>query len=374
MLERLRRNQSLVIAALLVAGLAVWMWPALEGRSRETPPASQASSPGPAPRALTRVRVAVLESREIPREVVMNGRTEPNRAVTLRGEVNGRVLEIGADRGSRVEAGDLVVRLDGRDRAARVAEARALVRQRELQYEGAKRLKQSNFQSETQVAEALANLEAARAALELARTELDHTEIRAPFAGVLDRRPVEVGTFVNEGDEVARLLDVQPMVVTGHVAQQELAGLRTGLVGRARLLTGEQVQGRVRYIAAEADAATRTFRVELEVPNEDAALVSGITAETTLVVETTRAHRVSPSMLALDAGNRLGVKLVDADDTVRFAPVRVVRSDGEGVWVDGLPESPRVIVVGQGFVREGEKVVPAEAGEALPGAPGGATS
>ncbi|MCA8967386.1 MAG: biotin/lipoyl-binding protein, partial [Planctomycetes bacterium] len=184
MLERLRRNQSLLIAVVLVGGLLVWMWPAFEPGSA---PREGSGSPAPAAAqaaASTRVRVATLAAEDIQRELVVQGHTEPARAVTLKAEVDGRVVEIGAERGTRVAAGDLVVRLDARDREARVREARALVRQRELQYEAVRRLEERSFQSQTQVAESLADLEAARATLRQAEVALANTEIRAPLDGV----------------------------------------------------------------------------------------------------------------------------------------------------------------------------------------------
>jgi multidrug efflux system membrane fusion protein len=314
---------------------------------------------GESPHAFS-VRVVTLDSEPVSRDVILYGRTEPARAVTLRAELEGRVVELGPERGSRVSRGELIARLDTRDLAARLQEAEAVARQRELQFEAAQRLEQQQFQSQTALAEARANLAAARARVEQVQVSLQNTRVRAPFNGILETRHVEVGDFLSEGNQVARIIDVHPMLVAGYITQRELSFVHTGAPGTARLVTGETVAGIVRYLSAESDTATRTFRVELEVPNPETRLVAGVTAEIRITTPPTRAHLISPALLALDARERIGVKTVDDDDRVSFHPVEIVTSDSRGVWVTGLPPRARVITVGQGFVRPGDPVNPVQ--------------
>jgi len=115
--------------------------------------------------------------------------------------------------------------------------------------------------------------------------------------------------------------------------------------------------------------ATRTFRIELEVPNPDGKLVSGITAELELPTSTLQAHRISPALLSLDKANRIGLKTVTADSHVKFMPVSIARSSADGLWVSGLPATLDVITIGQGFVRDGDEViaVPQDTGAEHPG-------
>lgn len=350
----IKRNQSIFIALGVTVALALWLLsgtgatgstrdPSLEGPRADRP-------------AITRVRVKAIEARPVTRDVVIYGKTEAARGVTLRAEIDGRVVDIGAKRGARVAKGDVIVRLDVRDREARLKQARALVDQRTIQYQAAKRLESKNFQSQANVAEALANLEAARAEVARVEVEIANSVLVAPFDGILNTRPVEIGDFIAEGKEVARIIDLDPIVVTGDVTQRELDHLAVGLRGGAKLITGEQLQGVVRYVAAEADEATRTFRVELEVDNPDRSLVSGTTAEMRIPAETVSAHYVSPALLSLNARDQVGVKSVDDDGRVVFHPVDIVRTGVDGVWVTGLPRRVRVITVGQGFVRAGDRV------------------
>src|SRR5690606_32345323 len=104
--------------------------------------------------------------------------------------------------------------------------------------------------------------------------------------------------------------------------------------------------------------STRTFRVELAVPNPDNKLPAGMTAEIRLPAGESEAHFLSPALLSLDEQGNIGVKTVDEHDVVRFHEVEIIRSASDGVWVTGLPDEVTVITVGQGFVAVGEKVEP----------------
>ena len=339
----------------LFAAVAVsaWVW---SGEQEHTSP-----PPGQATPAVERlrdfsVRVAVLHAEPVSRTVLLNGRTEPARAVTMRAERNGRVVAIEAERGERVAEGDVIARLDPRDLEARRREVRALIRQRELELGAARQLSVRSFQTERTLVAAEANLEAARATLARVEVDLANTRLLAPFAGRLDQRMVEISDYVNDGDVIGRILHEDPILVVGHITQQHRHRVVLGGTGEAHLITGQTVSGRLRYVAAESDEMTRTFRVELEVPNPDGVMLFGISAEIRISTTAAPAHLVSPALLALDAQGRLGIKGVGDDGVVEFHPVEIVRADDGGIWVSGLPDPVRVITVGHGFVHPGQRV------------------
>lgn len=362
----LKARQSALIALTLAVLLAGWL---LSGQLGAAGPAEpEAADSNATERPAMSVRVREFESRPVTREVVFSGRTAPARKATLRAEAEGRVVELAVERGARVEAGAVIARLDGRDREARLTEAQATLNQRQLEYDGARRLGERGLQAETQIAQARAALDQARARLRQVEVELDHTVLRAPFAGVLDRRMVELGDFVGIGDTVAELLELDPLIVTGTVSQDQVGRLQVGSTARARLLSGRELDGTIRYIASAADDATRTFEVELEVANPGAAMPAGVSAEIRIPTDTIRAHYLSPALLALGDAGELGVKTVNGDGTVVFHPVEIVQATPGGFWLTGLPERARVITVGQGFVHDGQRVdaVPEQAVAAHP--------
>ena len=242
------------------------------------------------------------------------------------------------------------------DRLARLAQAKAVVRQREIEYEGQMKLKPQGYISDAKLAESSAQLEAARAELTRAEIDVARMQIRAPFAGALQERSVEVGDYVSPGTTVATFVDERRLVVAGSVAEAQAAGVRRGLSGTAKLATGRVVNGRLRYVAPVADSATRTFAIELEIENPKGELPAGVTADIELPVGEVLAHRLSPALLTLDDNGIVGVKILGQDQRVDFRPATVVRSTSDGVWISGLPDPANVIVGGQGFVRAGDPV------------------
>ena len=350
-------KKSYLIAGVLAAGLAGWLLSGQVGGNQANETEAEATPADREQQALA-VRVRDLKAAPIEREIVTNGKTAALRHVEMRAETNGRVIDIVVREGERVDIGDVMIRLDPRDREASMLEAKALLRQRQIELDAAKKLGEKGFQAETNVALAEANFVSAEAALRRAELDLEHTVIRAPFAGILDRRHVEIGNFVDIGDPVAVMLDQDPYLVTGEVTETEVGKLETGMPGSIRLATGESVKGTLRYIASQADDQTRTFEIELEVPNPGGRVTAGVSAEIRLSVERVPAHRVSPSVLALADDGTLGVKTVDEQDVVVFLPVEIIKADQNEMWLAGLPDDVRVIIVGQGFVSDGTKVRP----------------
>ncbi len=358
----LEGRQSLAYASAIFLLLAGWLASGYLD-SNEEPTTAVSATPG---RSLVpKVRVRVPEPKRISQRIVLNGRTQAARAVTLRAEVEGRVVALAATRGATVRKGELIAQLDKRDRLARLEEAHVLLKQRELEYQGAKKLQKQNLQSETFLANVASQRATARAMVESIEFEIRNTRVVAPFGGILDQLPVEVGTYLTAGDEVARVLEQDPIIFVGHVSQQDRHRLVLGDKGIARLVTGLVVEGELRYLASEADPTTRTFKVELQIPNPDGSLVSGITAELSIPVRFVHAFQLSPALLSLSSDDRLGVKVVNDQDRVEFLPVQVVRSTSAGLWLTGLPKGVRVITVGQGFVHAGDKVIAVDEQEVI---------
>ncbi len=362
-------KRSYLLALLIALAAAAWLlsgiYPELIANADDAAPEATAESkPAPAAELRPTVRVARLHARERIEEVVIYGHTEAVRKVLIKAETPGRVVALPVERGMRVKAGKVIARLALDDREARLNEAQALARQREIEYSAAERLKAKGFRAETAHAGSQARLDAALAQVARVEVEIAKTRIRAPFDGVLEERVAELGAYLKIGEVVARLVDEEPFLVIGQVSEVDVARLALGADGEARLATGDSISGKIRFIAATADPETRTFRVELEVANQDRSLRDGITAELRLPVGTVRAHVVSPAVLTLDDEGRIGIRAVAADGRVGFYPVGILGNDAEGVWLAGLPEVIDVIVVGQEFVRHGDRVlaVAAEAG------------
>ena len=348
-----------MIAVVMTLALIIWVASGQVGNSSE-PEEAQTSSEVKLPQ----VQVEQLFATQMTRELVLQGRTEPAREATVAAETEGRIVATVAARGDVLRTGDVIARIETGEREARLQQAQAWVKQREIDYQGALTLQDKGYRAETQTATAMAELESARVQLEQARLDLERTVIRAPFDGVLEERFVEVGDFAKRGNALALVIESDPFIVVADVSETEVVGLSAGQPGVASLVDGRELQGSLRYVAAKADAATRTYRVELEVSNTDQRIAVGMTAKLVLPRDEVWAHKISPALLTLDEAGTLGVKVLNDRDEVVFQPADILRSEVDGVWVAGLQQTTRLITVGQGFVRPGDQVQPVPAGDA----------
>ena len=206
-----------------------------------------------------------------------------------------------------------------------------------------------------QVEGALAGIRSAEATVASAKREIDRLDIHAPFAGILETDTAELGALLQPGGVCATVIELDKVRLVGFLPEAALAKVREGANAAARLATGEQVQGTVTFLSRSADPETRTFRVEVEIPNPDLAIRDGQTVEMVIAVPGASAHLVPQSALTLDDDGRLGLRLA-SDGRATFQPVDIQRDTPEGTWVSGLPETADIIVVGQEYVSDGVPV------------------
>jgi multidrug efflux system membrane fusion protein len=306
---------------------------------------------------LTTVRVRTITAEQRQQDIVVRGQTEALRKVQVRAETAGKVAAIRADKGTVVKAGDTICELNVDARLAMLNEARATMKQRQLEYEASKTLQEKGFRSDTSVAGDLAEYQGAKAMVERMEKELANTKLKAPFDGIVDDRMVNVGDYLAPGQPCALVIDQDPFLVVGQVSEKDVPQISIGNDGWAKLISGERVNGKIRFIAKSSDRATRTFRVELEVPNPTGSIRDGITAEIHVLAKTLEAHRISPAILTLDERGTMGVKVIDQAKRVRFIPVTIVADGADGMWVAGLPKSVTIITVGQEYVTVGQEVI-----------------
>ncbi len=351
-------KRSYLIATAIVVVVALWMLSGVPAGA----PSETLSQPAKGPtKPLTRVVARVFEAAPMAREVVIHGSSQAKRSVTLRSEVAGRVEAVSAARGAVVRAGEVLLRLATDDREVILAQARALLRQRELEYKASKSLQDKGLKAQSQLAEAFTLLESARAEVKSAELNLARATLTAPFNGVLQERLVEVGDYIKGGDPAALLLELDPMVVGGDLAEKEVAQVALGMVATATLANGAELTGQISYISPAASSETRSFRVEMAAANPDGQ-PAGMTAEIHVPLAQVSAHKLSPALLTLNDSGVMGVKAVNESGVVAFYPVELLRADSEGLWVGGLPSRLRLITTGQGFVRAGDRVEVVEGG------------
>ncbi len=304
--------------------------------------------------------VAVATTSVVPhsRKLTIAGRTEADKRVTVTARTGGVLTDLKIKRGMWVKKGDIIAILSDEAREAQVAQAQAVVTQKRTELEAKRTLIISGTLPRLQLVDLEAQLKSAEAALAAAEAEHARGVVRAPWSGVVHDVAVEVGqaAFSMAGREIASLVALDPMLAVVEVAERQLAGIKVGGIAEVRLVTGERVSGKIRFVAKTASPITRTYRVEIESPNADGNIPDGITAEVVVPLLPVLATRVPRSALTFSSTGNLGLRTVDANDTVEFVPIGVIEDEQSFMWVTGLPDRSRVIVQGQDFVREGQTV------------------
>lgn len=353
---------SLVWAVLMMGAIVGWL--ALNSYAKKTIGADEqtAAASKTAKSASRPLRVRIRQITATPRREVMTirGRTEAVAMVNVRARTGGQILSLDVNKGALVEQGAVLCTLDMDTRAARLAEAEAMLAQAELDYKASATLMERGFAPETQAAAHKAKRDAALAVIQQVRIDIKRTRIRAPFTGIIEEQPSKVGDLLKNGDICARLVSQDPILVVGEVTESEVSKLKPGMAATAKLVTGEQTSGKIRFVARMGDNLTRTFRVEVEIANPEHQLRSGITSKILIPLKQAPAHKLSFSLLSLSDKGQIGVRVVNADNTIHFIPVTILDDSRSGVWVAGLPATARLITVGQEYVREGQLVEPVE--------------
>ena len=348
---------SQIIAVVVAIAIAAWI---ASGFFMAEPEASKAPAEEveEQEKPLPKVRVREITAEAFSDTVVITGRSQASRTVEVKAEISGAVSQILKEEGLEVAQDDVMAELDVRDREARKAEARERVNQREIEYNAAKKLADKGFNSKVRLAQALADLEDAKAALKDANLDLDNVKITAPFDGIIAEQGIDLGDYVDIGNVLFTVVDLDPIEFVGFVSERRVRELQKEMKAHVEFLDGEVQEGKVSYIAPAADSQTRTFRIIVSAENTEQSIKEGLTAKLSIPVANKKAHKISPSILSLSDDGIVGVKTVNADDIVEFTPVKILSDKPEAMWITGPNETDRFITVGQEFVIEGQKVEP----------------
>ncbi|MCP1361542.1 efflux RND transporter periplasmic adaptor subunit, partial [Halomonas sp. BBD45] len=293
--------------------------------------------------------------------LTLQGQLEPYRDVTLRPSLSGTVARLPQAQGARVEQGEVLVELEQEDLEAQLARAEAELELREAELEAGQRLRNRDLVASNELLRLQSALATARAELASLRERQADLSIVAPFTGTLDRLDIEEGDYLQAGEEIGRLIEIDRLTAEAWAPQRRALALQEGLPVTATLLDGSTLHGELSYVASGADAATRSYALEANIANPERRRIAGASATLEIALPERQAHRLSPARLVLDEQGRLGVKHLTSDDTVEFTPVSLLTANAAQAWVTGLPGEVRLITLGGGFVADGDAVIPVPA-------------
>jgi RND family efflux transporter MFP subunit len=318
---------------------------------------SGCGSPAPtvSPAVATPLDSFIIEPRHAPLERMLDGRIEAVNQGTVAAQTSGRVTEILFDVNDFVPAGAVIVRLRATEQRAGLLQAEAALREAtardteaRLQYERVQAMYRDQVVPKVALDQALANrdaaqaqLAAARAALQSAREGLAYTEVRAPYAGVVTRRDVQVGETVAPGTPLMSGLSLRFLRVAVDVPQSIVEDVRR--IRKAAVYMGERrVEASKLAVFPEAAAPSNTFRARLELPENAADLYPGMFVKVAFVVGESE-RLLLPLSAVVERGEVTAVYTVDAKGQVTLRHLRLGhRFDGQVEVLAGLAAGERI--------------------------------
>lgn len=311
-----------------------------------------------APRRTVAVAVPVFADHA--REIRIAGATEADKSAILAARSDGIVEMLGVAQGDEISADTLVLKLVGADVAASVATAQASLAQATQQLDVGEKLFARGGLAELELTTRRSAKAAADAALQQAQSAEDRLLLKAPFAGTVDRVDVELGEWVQTGTPIATVLSLDPIVVKAEVSERDVGFVSIGGEAKVRLVNGVEMDGTIRHVAKQASVGTRTFVVEVALPNKDRKIGAGMTAEVRLFAAPLSAVTVPRSVITISQDGIIGLRVVGPDNVAKFAAVTLLDDTPAGMIVTGVPYGVRIIVAGQDLVSDGEVVTVTE--------------
>ena len=290
----------------------------------------------------TTVRVMKQSAQPFARNIILKGSAEADKNVQLRAETSGQVIGLPIAQGQFVKKGSPICEIFVGDKDEVAKEA-------SLNYETAKKLFDEGLYSNSQ-------LQASKARYERAFQDLDFASVKAPFDGIVDRIDLDVGDFLPRQGICATVLDLNPILISAEISENDMSEITLDSPAKVELNNGKIFKGKVKFISSSANPLTRTFRIEISVPNPDLEIKDGMTSEVTLKGFERLAHLVPVSVLRLDTDGDLGIRIIDEDGLVAFKSIELIEDTTNGAWITGLDTISTIITVGQDYVSQGEKV------------------
>jgi multidrug efflux system membrane fusion protein len=346
-------NNNVRLALIFTLAIVIWFASGTVTNSDDTESVAATGD------SFTKVQVVESKQQMFRPAVSLRAKTKANRAVNVLAQVSGRVSGTLVEEGSRVQAGQGICQIDAEDRHLRVAQAQASLENAEIAYRGALRLKAGGYQSELAISQAKAALASARTYLKRAQLDVENLQVKAPFDGIVEARPLEVGDFVTPGRHCATVVELNPLKIEALATETEISSLTLG--NKASVIAGgKPVPGAVvSYLAHQANPMTKGYRVEATMENPGQILRAGVSAQLDIQIASVQGHLIPASTILLNDMGETIVRVLDRSQTVVSLKVVAVGETSTGIWVTGLPETVVLVTVGQNYIIDGERVEPA---------------
>lgn len=306
------------------------------------------------------VETVQVKAAPIQRRLTAVGTLRSGESVVIKPEIDGRVVEIGFKEGQSVSQGQLLLALDAAVNAAEIASAQAAVDLAKADFERQSELSRRGSGTRASLDQALGQMRTAEAALALAQARMGKLTLRAPFDGIVGLRDVSVGDFVESGDAIVNLEQIDPLKVDFRVAENFLAAVRPGQAIEVAVdaFGPQRFAGEVYAINPLIDESGRSILLRALLPNAGGVLRPGLFARVELVLnEKADALQVPEAALVPQGSAQFVFRVVDGK-AVMTKVEPGIRRDGMVEIVKGVAAGDVVVTAGQIKLRDGAPVQP----------------
>lgn len=278
----MKNKKKIIIWAALMIVLIILIIPKLNLTSSD---GNEAAAPGASMRQLT-VDATVVKTKPLQNKIFSNGTLVSNEEVELRSEISGKIVQILFEEGRRVNKGDLLVKINDSELQATLKKNKSretLARDREYRY---KQLIEKNLTSQQEYDVILSELNSVLADVEFTQAQIDKTELKAPFDGIIGLRSVSVGSYISPQTKIVTLQSINPMKVDFAVPQKYFGLIKEGKTVYVKLPSSEKIySGKIYAVEPKIDQNTRTVQARAIIPNERGELTPGSYVEINVVIE-----------------------------------------------------------------------------------------
>ena len=263
---------------------------------------------------LFKVKSLISLATEINKTVSISSTSEAYRKIEVKSEVTSKIEKILKKKGSFVDKGQIVIKLE--------------------EFDSYKKLFENDL---------------------ISKNEFNKIALMAPFNGIiLDGHKIE-GELVTPGSSVYEIIDLSKIKIVGYLNENEIKGINIKNKVEVSILD-KIIEGTIDYISPIADYSTKTFEISVIFDNLDLSIRDGLSAELKIYKEKIKVHQISPSVLSLGDDGDIGIKVLNQDNEVIFKEIVIIEDTSDYMLISGLEDKENIITIGQQYVSSGDKV------------------
>ena len=263
---------------------------------------------------LFKVKSLISLATEINKTVSISSTSEAYRKIEVKSEVTSKIEKFLKKKGSLVNKGQIVVKLE--------------------EFDSYKKLFENDL---------------------ISKNEFNKIALMAPFNGIiLDGHKIE-GELVTPGSSVYEIIDLSKIKIVGYLNENEIKGINIENKVEVSILD-KIIEGTIDYISPIADYNTKTFEISVIFDNLDLSIRDGLSAELKIYKEKIKVHQISPSVLSLGDDGDIGIKVLNQDNEVIFKEIVIIEDTSDYMLISGLEDKENIITIGQQYVSSGDKV------------------